>query len=126
MIDQWNFHRQTAGFCRRTEEADLLTNVCRQYPTPQADVRILLRASTTSTASADDSPARKSPSPSSPASTAKQMESGSVWVLPGILPAIMSVAPNSPSARTNAKSKPVATPGQASGSITLQRIRCSE
>ena len=46
-------------------------------------------------------------------------------VRPGILPASMSVAPNSPNARANAKTVPAMIPGQASGSRTRRKVRHS-
>ena len=49
-----------------------------------------------------------------------------VAVLPGILPASINVAPNSPNERANAKTVPAATPGQARGIVTDQKIFHSE
>ena len=46
------------------------------------------------------------------------MATDSVWVRPGRLPAIISVAPNSPSARAKASSTPATMPRAASGSVT--------
>ena len=51
---------------------------------------------------------------------------GIVAVLPGILPASISVAPNSPSARANERIVPASTPGHASGSATARNTRHSE
>src|SRR5471032_1025285 len=53
-----------------------------------------------------------------PACTASYTAIDSVCVLPGMLPATISVAPNSPIARANASSAPASTPRQASGSVT--------
>jgi hypothetical protein len=54
------------------------------------------------------------------------MDSGTVWVLPGILPASMSVAPNSPSARAKARTSPARMPLRARGSVTSIAVRHSE
>ena len=43
-----------------------------------------------------------------------------VCVLPGILPATISVAPKSPSARANASTMPLTRPFLASGSVTVK------
>src|SRR5579875_1537513 len=61
-----------------------------------------------------------------PASAAKKIAMGSVWVFPGMLPAIISVAPNSPRARAKARMVPAMTPGHASGSATFQKALHSE
>ena len=57
----------------------------------------------------------------SPLSAAEKMAMGMVWVRPGMLPASMSVAPNSPSARANASTVPAITPGPARGKSTLRK-----
>jgi hypothetical protein len=44
------------------------------------------------------------------------MPSANVTVSPGIMPAIITVAPNSPSARAKANTVPAASPRRASGS----------
>ena len=46
------------------------------------------------------------------------MYRGIVWVSPGMLPAIMTVAPNSPRPRANASTAPAMTPRRASGRVT--------
>src|SRR5579875_96162 len=51
---------------------------------------------------------------------------GIVSVFPGMLPASISVAPNSPRARANAKIVPARIPGQASGSDTRRNTRHSD
>src|SRR5471032_1733980 len=55
---------------------------------------------------------------SCPACTASYTAIDSVCVLPGMLPATISVAPNSPIARANASKAPASTPRQASGRVT--------
>src|SRR5471032_2382265 len=55
---------------------------------------------------------------SCPACTASYTAIDSVFVLPGMLPATISVAPNSPIERANASSVPPSTPRQASGKVT--------
>ena len=62
----------------------------------------------------------------SPPSTAKNIAIGIVWVLPGIFPASIRVAPNSPRALAKASTVPDAIPGKASGKATVQNIRHSE
>ena len=59
--------------------------------------------------------------PSWPACTASYTAIESVCVLPGMLPATISVAPNSPSARANASSTPARMPRVASGSVTRKK-----
>src|ERR1039457_1483004 len=54
------------------------------------------------------------------------MAIGIVAVLPGMFPASISVAPNSPRARENERIVPASTPGQASGSATERNTRHSE
>lgn len=54
-----------------------------------------------------------------PLSTAKNIARGIVWVLPGILPAIINVAPNSPIALAKDNTKPAIIPGQARGIAIL-------
>ncbi len=49
--------------------------------------------------------------------------SGIVWVTPGMLPANVMVAPNSPSARAQVIAAPASREGKASGSITRSRVR---
>lgn len=49
-----------------------------------------------------------------------------VWVLPGMLPAIIKVAPNSPRALAKDSIAPEATPGQAKGRVIVQKILHSE
>ena len=67
----------------------------------------------------------------SPPSAAEKMAMGMVCVRPGILPASISVAPNSPSARANASTVPATTPGPASGNriraenLPLGSAQCS-
>ena len=61
-----------------------------------------------------------------PSSTAEKIAMGIVWVRPGMLPASMSVAPNSPSARAKARTVPASTPGAAIGNSTLRKTRPSE
>ena len=46
--------------------------------------------------------------------------------MPAIFPAIMAVAPNSPSPLAKARMPPHAMPGSAAGNITFQKIRHSE
>lgn len=55
-----------------------------------------------------------------PDATAEYTASGSVLVFPLILPAIIAVAPNSPSPLANASTAPETTPGQAIGSYVNQ------
>src|SRR6266545_957013 len=45
-----------------------------------------------------------------------------VWVRPGLLPAKVMVAPNSPSARAQHSTAPAATPGATSGSVTRRKV----
>src|SRR3546814_10285485 len=45
-----------------------------------------------------------------------------VCVCPGMLPAIIRVAPNSPRARANARNTPAKIPGIAKGSVTLKKV----
>ena len=51
------------------------------------------------------------------------MESDSVAVRPGMKPATMIVAPNSPSARAKASTAPAVSPRAASGSVIVQNAR---
>src|SRR5438874_2287112 len=51
------------------------------------------------------------------------MARGSVWVLPGMLPATMTVAPNSPRAREKARTLPARMPRHASGRVTRKKAR---
>src|SRR6202522_4350639 len=51
---------------------------------------------------------------------------GIVSVFPGIFPAIISVAPNSPSARANERIVPARIPGHASGSAISRNTRLSD
>ena len=67
-----------------------------------------------------------SASPILPAWAAKKIAIAMVWVLPGILPASIKVAPNSPKALANARTVPAITPGQAKGSNTCQNTLHSE
>ena len=53
------------------------------------------------------------------------MARGIVCVLPGMLPATMMVAPNSPRARENDKTMPDSKPCQAIGKLTVQNTRHS-
>ena len=46
-----------------------------------------------------------------------------VWVLPGMLPANVMVAPNSPSARAHESALPAASAGAMSGSVTRRKMR---
>jgi hypothetical protein len=61
----------------------------------------------------------------SPASTAKKMAKGIVCVLPGMLPATISVAPNSPRARAKESTIPETIPGQARGRVIVKKTRGS-
>src|SRR3954464_8831356 len=45
-----------------------------------------------------------------------------VWVTPGVLPAKVIVAPNSPSARAQHSTAPAATPGATIGSVTRRNV----
>src|SRR6202167_559670 len=54
------------------------------------------------------------------------MAMGIVAVLPGMSPASISVAPNSPSARANERIVPASTPGHASGKATAWNTRHSD
>src|ERR1700733_9316818 len=54
------------------------------------------------------------------------MAMGMVAVLPGMSPASISVAPNSPSARANERIVPASTPGHASGKATAWNTRHSD
>ena len=54
------------------------------------------------------------------------MARAKVWVLPGILPATIRVAPNSPMPRAKASMSPAKMPFQASGRETVSRTRSSE
>ena len=54
------------------------------------------------------------------------MASGTVVVFPGMFPASISVAPNSPSARAKARTRPATMPFRASGSVTSSAVRHSE
>ena len=45
-----------------------------------------------------------------------------VWVFPGILPANIKVAPNSPRERAKERMIPAIIPGQARGTVTRQKI----
>lgn len=56
----------------------------------------------------------------SPTSTAKYIANGMFWVFPGIFPATMRVAPNSPRDLANANTIPLNMPGDASGRLTLK------
>src|SRR5438552_869486 len=54
-----------------------------------------------------------------------KIASASVCVFPGMLPATITVAPNSPSARENARTVPATPPRHASGSVTRKNAtRC--
>ncbi|MNQ93372.1 hypothetical protein D3C85_1088350 [compost metagenome] len=53
------------------------------------------------------------------------MATDRVCVRPGRLPAIISVAPNSPSARANASSTPAAMPRAAKGRVTRKNTPAS-
>ncbi|KAG1182371.1 hypothetical protein G6F35_015621 [Rhizopus arrhizus] len=53
------------------------------------------------------------------------MATDKVWVRPGRLPAIIRVAPNSPSARANASSTPAAMPRAAKGKVTRKHTPAS-
>src|SRR5512140_1474955 len=57
---------------------------------------------------------------------AKYMAIGIVAVLPGILPASISVAPNSPMQRASERTVAAATPGHANGKVTVQNTRHSD
>ena len=57
----------------------------------------------------------------SPLSAAEKMATGMVCVRPGMLPASMRVAPNSPRARAKASTVPAITPGAARGKSTRRR-----
>src|SRR5262249_32234155 len=48
------------------------------------------------------------------------MASGAVWVTPGRLPAKVIVAPDSPTARDQARTAPAISDGAMSGSVTLR------
>ncbi|EET88201.1 hypothetical protein CcarbDRAFT_1318 [Clostridium carboxidivorans P7] len=61
----------------------------------------------------------------SPLSTAKYIAVGMVCVFPGIFPAIINVAPNSPKALAKDKTKPLIIPGKAIGSVTLKNTLSS-
>ena len=50
------------------------------------------------------------------------MAMGIVWVLPGILPASIRVAPNSPKARPKESIVPTINPERAKGKIIRQKI----
>ena len=55
-----------------------------------------------------------------------KIASGAVCVTPRKLPANISVAPNSPSARPQASARPVPSDGSASGTATRPNVRASE
>ena len=57
----------------------------------------------------------------SPASTDEKIAIGMVCVRPGMLPASIKVAPNSPRARAKARTVPAITPGPASGNNTRRK-----
>src|SRR5450830_382969 len=61
-----------------------------------------------------------------PACTASYTATDRVCVLPGMLPATIRVAPNSPSARTKPSSTPARIPRQASGKVTRKKMPISE
>ena len=63
-------------------------------------------------------PARTAARSSLPIWLSWKIASASVRVRPGMLPATITVAPNSPSARANARTVPARTPRQARGSVT--------
>ena len=54
------------------------------------------------------------------------MATGSVRVTPGMLPAIMIVAPNSPIARAKPRTAPAASAGYASGSVIEKNTRSGD
>src|SRR5690625_678108 len=54
------------------------------------------------------------------------MAKGIVSVTPGIKPAIINVAPNSPNARAKVNTKPESKPGQARGKEIVQNTRQRE
>lgn len=58
----------------------------------------------------------------SPPSTAKYMATGIVSVFPGMQPANIKVAPNSPRALAKARIVPAAMPGKAKGTVIVQNI----
>ena len=62
----------------------------------------------------------------SPPCVAKYMAMGMVAVFPGILPATIRVAPNSPMARAKDSAVAAAIPGQAKGTETRQKTFHSE
>ena len=62
----------------------------------------------------------------SPLSVAKKIAIGIVWVFPGILPASIKVAPNSPRARAYDNNNPDIRPGLAKGSMIRQKSSISE
>ena len=53
------------------------------------------------------------------------MASGRVWVLPGMFPATMKVAPNSPRARAVPSTHPARMPRLASGRVTRRNTASS-
>ena len=57
-----------------------------------------------------------------PDATAEYTANGSVLVFPLIFPAIIAVAPNSPSPLANARTAPEIIPGQAIGICTFQKM----
>ena len=57
--------------------------------------------------------------------TDSKISSESVVVLPGIFPATMIVAPNSPTARAKARTIPAMMPREASGSVMVKKTRAS-
>ena len=58
----------------------------------------------------------------SPAATAEYTAIGSVRVFPAIFPAIIAVAPNSPSPLAKDKTAPDRNPGKAFGNIIQRNI----
>lgn len=56
----------------------------------------------------------------SPVSTAKYIANGIFWVFPGMFPATIRVAPNSPKALAKARTVPLSIPGRARGILTFQ------
>ena len=73
------------------------------------------------TPAAARAPARPGPFPRS-----RRSPTASVRVAPGMLPATMIVAPNSPSARANASTAPASTDGHASGRLIVRKTRAGD
>src|SRR5512133_356951 len=71
-------------------------------------------------------PAQKSASPSRPAACLASMASASVCVCPGMFPAIMTVAPYSPTLRRNASIAAAIRPRLANGKVTVKKRRIGE